>query len=205
MRPRLRIAVILSALAVLGSALAVLGAVKIFGPEIAGLLEAGTRRLPDARPEIQTHLYALERTKIDYVDKTERTGGALESMGDDLLVVTSEGRIVLVRQDGEVEHLAGRVPMNVSGWESTESFGGNKKKQPFRVADILVKEMTPGRSELFVSHHYFAEECVRFRLSSTTLLVDSPPPPPPPPAAREEEIRSPCRRRGGRYSTQNLV
>ncbi len=59
--------------------------------------------------------------------------------------------------------------MNVSGWESTGSFGENKKKQHFRVAGILLKEMTPGRSELFVSHHYFAEECVRFRLSSTTV------------------------------------
>ena len=41
-----------------------------------------------------------------------------------------------------------------------------------RVADILLKEHSPGRFELFVSHHYFTGECFLFRVSSTTLLRD---------------------------------
>ena len=118
--------------------------------------------------EIRTHLYALE-TEVVGLGESDGFGGAAASLGNDLLVVTAKGRIALVHASGDVEWLRGRVPMNVSGWESTESFGENKKKQHFRVAGILLKEMTPGRSELFVSHHYFAEECVRFRLSSTTV------------------------------------
>ena len=38
------------------------------------------------------------------------------------------------------------------------------------MADILLKEHSPGRFELFVSHHYFTGECFLFRVSSTTLL-----------------------------------
>ncbi len=101
--------------------------------------------------------------------ESDGSGGAAASLGNDLLVVTAKGRVALVHASGDVEYLRGRVPMNLSGWESTESFGENKEKQHFRVADVLLKEATPGRWELFVSHHYFAEECVRFRLSSTIV------------------------------------
>ena len=97
-------------------------------------------------------------------------------MGDDVLVVTPHGRIALIPPNGDVEYLDGQVPMNLSGWESTE-FGG-KKSSYFRVADILLKELSPGRFELFATHHYFTGECVRFRLSSTTLEHKSPPPSP---------------------------
>ena len=127
-----------------------------------------TVRALESGGEIGTHLYALE-AEVVRLGKSDGNGGAAASLGDDLLVVTAKGRLALVHASGDVKYLRGRVPMNVSGWESTESFGENKKKQHFRVAGILLKEATPGRSELFVSHHYFAEECVRFRLSSTIV------------------------------------
>ena len=136
----------------------------------------GCTRSQPAAPEIQTHLYALEKTVV-YLDKHDGSGGALESMGDDVLVVTPQGRIALIPPNGDVEYLDGQVPMNLSGWESTESFVG-KENRYFRVADTLLKELSPGRFELFVTHHYFTGECVRFRLSSTTLEHKSPPPPP---------------------------
>ncbi len=119
--------------------------------------------------EIRTHLYELEKEVVP-LGESDGYGGAAASMGNDLLVVTAKGRIALVHASGDVEYLRGRVPMNLSGWESTESFGENYKEgQHFRVAGVLLKEVTPGRWELFVSHHYFAEECVRFRLSSTIV------------------------------------
>ncbi len=113
-------------------------------------------------------------TEVVSLGESDGSGGAAASLGNDLLVVTAKGRIALVHASGDVEYLHGRVPMNLSRWESTESFGDesfgdNKEKQHFRVAGILLKEVTPGRWELFVSHHYFAEECVRFRLSSTIV------------------------------------
>ena len=53
-------------------------------------------------------------------------------MGDDLLVVTPKGKIALIAPNGDVEFLVGNVPMNLSGWESNESFD-MQKKQNFRV------------------------------------------------------------------------
>ena len=131
-------------------------------PETARALEAG--------PEIQTHLYALERTVV-YLGKSDGSGGAIESMGNDLLIATPKGRIALVRPNGDVEYLDGRVPMNVSDLELNVSFDERDKKslRLFRVADILLKELSPRRFKLYVTHHYYTGECNRFRLSSTTL------------------------------------
>ena len=184
MQPHLRFALL--------SALVVVGAASIFSSETARALEAGS--------DIETHLYALEKTLVR-LGKSDGSGGAAESIGNDLLVVTAKGRFSLVRPDGDVENLDGRVPMNVSGWESTESFK-EKERQHFRVADILLKELSPSRFELFVTHHYFTGECVRFRLSSTT--IESPPPPPLGAAgAATRRKQLPCCRHGERYSTRS--
>ncbi len=94
-------------------------------------------------------------------------------MGDDLLVVTPEGRFALVFQDGTVKYLDGNVPMNEASLEEHEDYD-NPTFRPdiFRVADILLKELEEGRFELFATHHYFTGTCIRFRLSSTTILRD---------------------------------
>ena len=115
--------------------------------------------------------------------------GALAPLADDLLVVGPYGRIARVRPPGDrqpasVEYLEGRVPMNREGlqahWDRLQArldsshpdfrhfrsvFGGS------RVADILLKEGSAGRHRLFVTHHHFTEECVRFRLSSTDVVL----------------------------------
>ena len=41
----------------------------------------------------------------------------------------------------------------------------------FRVADILLREISPEEFTLFVSHHYLIGECVEFRVSSTKLSM----------------------------------
>ena len=104
---------------------------------------------------ILSHLYALE-WEVVILERFDGTGGAIESLGDELLVVTPKGRLALVAGDGEVVYLDGRVPMNLAG----------------RTADILVKEAGAGQYELFATHHYLSGECIRFRLSVTTLLHD---------------------------------
>ena len=129
-----------------------------------------------ANPLATTHLYALERDELQ-LDDFHGRGGAIASMCDDLLVVSPWGGISVVDRDGQVEYLEGKVPMNMEGLQSHPSFGRGKYWHPnqFRVADILVTPRSEERVwELFVTHHYFTGDCIRFRLSSTTLLGGRP-------------------------------
>ena len=59
--------------------------------------------------------------------------------------------------------------------EGLESYWGGLSNIPwaFRVADILLRERSGGVWDLFVTHHYFTGECVRFRLSSTMVVLES--------------------------------
>ena len=151
--------------------------------------------LPAPPPAFETHLYALHSTEVGM---EPISGGALAPLADDLLFVGPYGRIARVRPpgnlqpasveylegDASVEYLEGRVPMNrdraEAHWDRLQArldpshpdfrhfrsvFGGS------RVADILLKEGSDGRHRLFVTHHHFTEECVRFRLSSTDVVL----------------------------------
>ena len=121
---------------------------------------------------LTTHLYALESESVR-LEKFTRRGGAIESMGDDLLVVMPNGRFALIFQDGTLEYLDGNVPMNETSLEEHEDYDDPRfTPNAFRVADILLKELGEGRYELFATHHYFTGDCIRFRLSSTTILRD---------------------------------
>ena len=93
----------------------------------------------------------------------------MESMGEDLLVVTTKGRFARVFPDGTAEYLDGNVPMNAVSLGQHDDYDNHFDPMFFRVADILLKELGEGSYELFATHHYFTGECIRFRLSSTTI------------------------------------
>ena len=124
--------------------------------------------------ELATHLYALDLNGVYFRSwegagwKDER-GGAIAPLGNDLLVATPWGRFALVRPTGEVVPLDGNVPMNRIEFQTRLDIE-HLRLNTFRVADILLKRHSAGRYELFVTHHYFTGECLRFRLSATTLL-----------------------------------
>ena len=123
---------------------------------------------PEEGPALTTHLYALESESVR-LESFDGSGGAIESIGEDLLVVTPKGRFALVFPD-TVEYLDGNVPMNYTGLQSSPiSEHPDFDPTSFRVADILLEEIEGGYI-LFATHHYFTGECVRFRLSSTTLV-----------------------------------
>ena len=112
---------------------------------------------------LTTHLYDLQSSWA-WLRWDRAWGGAIAALGDDLLVATPHGRFALVRPTGEVAYLEGNVPMNQA------ELRAHPDRRKFRVADILLKRHSAGRYELFVTHHYFTGECMRFRLSATTLL-----------------------------------
>ncbi len=119
-------------------------------------------------PPTQTHLYDLHSAWVELQWDSAR-GGAIAPLSNDLLVATPWGRIALVRPNGEVADLEGTVPMEVAEYLAHPD-QANFRLARFRVADILLKQHSAGRYELFVTHHYFTGACIRFRLSSTTLL-----------------------------------
>ena len=124
--------------------------------------------------DLTTHLYHLESRSVNIPWKQNQAGGAIEPLCEDLLVVTPRGRIALVRPDGSLAGLEGQVPMNWAGlkssWEYEEFRSRSLLNRTPRVTDIALKPRSEGRWELFVTHHHFTEECIRFRLSSTMVL-----------------------------------
>ncbi len=139
--------------------------------ENAGLTAGQQEIDPEApeadKPAIETLLYALETMKVE-LEVFAGSGGAVESLGDDLLVATPRGRLVLVQPHGEAVYLDGTVPMNQGGLEE-HAFNDTKDALSFRVTDILLREHTSGHYDLFAAHHYFTDDCIRFRVSATTL------------------------------------
>lgn len=120
--------------------------------------------VPDP-PTKRTHLYELQLL-IVRLEEFGDGGGAIEPLGDKVLVVTPRGRIAVIGADGEISYLAHEVPMFTSPPDEPITWVG------FRVADILLKETAPEAFTLFVSHHYLAGDCVEFRVSSTQLNAD---------------------------------
>ncbi len=114
---------------------------------------------------IETHLHEIQVDLVELKGFAAR-GGAIEPLGDSLLVATPRGRLRFIDIDGQVDYLQQRVPMNESASESPILWPG------FRVADILLLEREPNEYTLFASHHYFKGDCVEFRISSTSLRSD---------------------------------
>ena len=121
--------------------------------------------VPDP-PTKKTHLYELQLLIVD-LERFSNRGGAIEPLGDKLLLVTPRGRIALIQADGEVSYLPQRVPMYESAPDEPITWVG------FRVADILLKKVSPEEITLFVSHHYLVGDCVEFRISSTELDLEN--------------------------------
>lgn len=114
---------------------------------------------------IATHLYEIQVDSVQ-LDSFGSWGGAIEPLGDGLIVATPRGRIAVIDGGGQVAYLPQRVPMNAAASERPILWTG------FRVADILLHKRAPDLFTLFVSHHYFAKSCVEFRVSSISLRTN---------------------------------
>ena len=120
---------------------------------------------------IETFFHSLELDSV-HVKWDAARGGAIEPLGNDLMVASPWGRIALARSGGTVEQVQGRVPMNLEGLQGRSNSAVFSPPSKFRVADILLRQRAENLWELFATHHYFTGECVLFRLSSTTVLTE---------------------------------
>lgn len=123
-----------------------------------------------ANSTIESLLYAL-RVESVHVRWDRAFGGAVEAMCNDVLVATAWGSIALVGPNGNVQYLDAQVPMNLDELLAYPDVSKINTLR-FKVSDILLRQHSAERWELFATHHYFTGECIRFRLSATTILRD---------------------------------
>ena len=121
-----------------------------------------------ASTTIESSLYPLQLERVHGIWGNEFSG-AIEPICTDLLVVSPISGIAVVRPNGSVEYIDARVPMNLDELLKHPRAWQVQANQ-FRVADILLKQHSSKHWELFVTHHYFTGQCIRFRLSSTTII-----------------------------------
>ena len=122
---------------------------------------------------IETHLYALQQYVVPLEPFGDARGGAIEPFKDGLLLVTPQGRLAQVSRYGNVTYLGGiDVPMNQIALETHEIMKNPRFRiDRFRIGDVVLKEKKD-ELEVYVSHHYFDETCMEFRISSTTLALE---------------------------------
>ncbi len=137
---------------------------NLLSVEASSRFAGGSRVFGPSPPTKRTHLYEIQLVTVE-LERFRGDGGAIEPLGDQLLLVTPRGRIGLIQTEGKVDYLPERVPMFESAPEKPITWFG------FRVADSLLNELSPDEFTLFVSHHYLVGECVEFRISSARLNV----------------------------------
>ena len=138
---------------------------------VLGVVVAGVEGRRIEFPKLATHLYPLDINEAYFSEWDGEGGGVSALESNDLLMATPWGKLALVRPTGEVAYLEGNVPMNREELQAHPD-KADFRPDEFRVADILLKQHSAGRYDLFVTHHYFTGECIRFRLSATTLLFE---------------------------------
>lgn len=170
----------------------VFGAVAVFGAYLAGRYELIPFR---ALRALEVRLFgsywdrSLESARLTsiFVDlKAESalipydrlgTGGGLTSYGDDIVLVTYEGRIFTIRSSEEIVETSIEVPpYNFDAYEQVAKEDGNSHLEAFlaffRYNDIATVSVR-GRDALALSYTYFDPE--RICYASRVALLDIPP------------------------------
>lgn len=123
---------------------------------------------PASGKAVLSHLHVLELEEVA-LDWTPTKGGAIARAGRDLVVVQGDGTMVVIHRDRSVAYLDDVVPMRRDAYMEHDLFEDPHRRHNFRVADMLLRPLASGEWAMFVSHHWFAGDCIRFRVSRTRL------------------------------------
>ena len=128
---------------------------------------------------LDTSLYQLKLTKyVDTLPHHWRQGGGIEPWGDDFLVVTGDGRLIVFNEDSanatlRFKLLPTTVPLNADEFEAGahEIFSNTPnnyvESSRFRVAGVRVQNNGELRRVLVAHHHWdVANKCFTMRLSA---------------------------------------
>jgi cytochrome c2 len=121
-------------------------------------------------PVIQTNLYNLKVSKLAVPG--EGRDGALDVLGDGLLLVTRHGNAVYVSPERTVQALALKVPINAAEFEADPYNAKTTDQDRFSVKDVLVQPIDSG-VRIVVSHLYWHRDrsCNSLRVSATETTL----------------------------------
>lgn len=125
-----------------------------------------------ASPVIQTNLYNLRVQKLAIPG--DGRDGAIEALGDGLVVVNRRGRAWYVSKDRALQALSLQVPINTTDFES-DPFNANTTDQDrFSVKDILIQPVGSGL-RIVASHLYWHRDrkCNSIRVSAMETTMDA--------------------------------
>jgi cytochrome c2 len=129
-------------------------------------------RSMQSSPIVQTNLYSV-RVEKQSIPGSGRDG-AIEVLGDGLLLVNRDGRTWYVTKERALRPLALQVPINLAEFASDPYNESTTNQDRFSVKGILVQELGP-RIRIGAAHLYWYRErrCNVLRVSVTETTVDS--------------------------------
>ena len=153
--------------------------VTLAGAFVAGALVHKYRAAIRARlqalqgsPVIQTNLYNLTVQKLAV--PAEGRDGALDVLGDGLLLVNRRGRSWFVTPERALQALPLRVPINAEEFEADAFNRHTTDQDRFSVKDILVQQRGP-TVRVLAAHMYWhsGRRCNTLRVSMAETAMDS--------------------------------
>lgn len=119
---------------------------------------------------VQTNLYSLTVEKLS----TPGTGryGAIEAMGDGVLLAAGDGRLWYIDTDKTLTPLGLRVPINIEEFQADPYYDNTVQRDNFAVKDLLVRD-SAGMLRVFASHnHWYADrDCNVLRVSAIDMTL----------------------------------
>ncbi len=118
-----------------------------------------------------TGLHGLQVARIPLGD-FPAVGGGIDLVGDNILFVTPRGGIGYVSGQGELRTLPVSIDLRYQELTKHAAFAHPKfNREWVRVSDIITIQNTERSYDLFVSHHYYQDDCIELRISRVHLEV----------------------------------
>ncbi|MEO1406368.1 MAG: PQQ-dependent sugar dehydrogenase [Pseudomonadota bacterium] len=122
---------------------------------------------------LETALHDVDMLRIPVGNWTDfGGGGAIEQVGDLILIMTPKGEFRYIGSNNEFRALGASVDMNNAGFiESGWLEDPLIRDYWFRTHDLFIRNLSEDRYEVFASHHRFADDCVEIVLSRAELSL----------------------------------
>lgn len=119
-----------------------------------------------------SNIHTLQIAKIDIGNGLGWGGGLAEASGN-IIFSSAKGRFGYLDTNHRLHPLEFTVPMNLSALRANPHYSDPLYAySSIRVAGLLAVQQDPTHFTLYVSHHYFKQDCIQFKVSSIQLAAD---------------------------------